>query len=154
MLWIVGRAIPSLLSIVIKVGNITLPPFVFARKPPSAATVVHEEIHGKQTMETVLAVSPVLAVLAVWTDSLGLALLVPVLAVLFHLVVVYGAVWLVGVVRLLLAGEALGDVGSMAYFEHPMELECYRMAVVDRKPNVTYLATRPAFAWVAFMRGG
>lgn len=157
MIWIIGPFIPHLLSIIIVVYAITIPPFVFSTEVPSPATVIHEEIHGKQTVDTVLVVWPMLAALGVHLDSPVLAALAPVLALAFHLLVLYVGLWLIGCIILALRGVPLRKVGEKAYRASPMEREAYDSSRTStpggRRPNTVYLATRKPFAWVRWIPG-
>lgn len=157
MIWIVGKFIPALLSLVIPISAITLPPFVFSKEEPSAATIVHEEIHGKQTLDTVLVVWPVLAGVGVALGFLWLAALAPILALLTHFAL-YVVLWLVGVFILLAKGVPLSVVGDVAYRLHPLEREAYDHESgtwpngQPRRGDPAYLAGRRPFAWLALVR--
>lgn len=159
MIWIIGSFIPRLFSVVITVYGITLPPFVFIRHEPSPRTVVHEEIHGKQTADTVFLVWPAFTLLAAALGSVPLAIVAPVLAILFHLIVIYGGMWLLGCVVLLAKGVPIRKVGSLAYRMSPLEREAYDNELNDdwkdgvRRAGVTYLARRQSFAWVGLIAG-
>lgn len=144
MIWIVSPWLTSLLSVVIDIEAITLYPYVLSKHTPSARTIVHEEIHGRQQLELALVVWSLLAAWGLAIGSPVLLALAPLISLVpFYLL--YGFFYLREYLKFIRLKHPNPTVAAYSWI--PFEREAYTHE--DAKPN--YLAERKPFAWIKYI---
>jgi len=158
MFWVIGPTIPRLLYPVVgEFSAITCFPFAFAEQAPQQSTVVHEYIHARQSLDSLLVLAPMLGALGLWQAWPGwVMLLVPVAAILAH-GLLYTALSVVGRIIWLSRGSSWAEAGHLGYRSNPMEIEAYGNSRDiwpdgEKRASPRYLATRRPFTWVSYLR--
>lgn len=162
MIWIVAPWLFRLVDPFFHASAITSPPFIISRAPVENLTlVIHEEIHGKQSLETLICLYVPACVLFALLGAPWWAYLITPAIIEALGGVVTGLLFCIGYI------SAMRHITREVWSTHPRwskattlhearKFVAYRMNPIEREAydhesDPIYLATRRPFAWVAYV---